>query len=48
VFFAPRESWVVKETRVIENRVASDHFALFATMELKVRQDEQYGTDKTD
>ncbi len=34
VFFAPQERWVVKETRVIENQVASDHFALFATLEL--------------
>lgn len=34
VFFAPQDRWVVKETRVIENTVASDHFALFTTLEL--------------
>lgn len=37
VFFAPQERWVVKETRVIENKVASDHFALLATLELVAR-----------
>jgi endonuclease/exonuclease/phosphatase family metal-dependent hydrolase len=35
VFFAPQDRWVVKETRVIENTVASDHFALLATLELR-------------
>lgn len=34
VFFAPQDRWVVKDTRVIENKVASDHFALLATLEL--------------
>ncbi len=48
VFFAPQDRWVVKETRVIENTVASDHFALLATLELSVTQDETDGTDKTD
>jgi endonuclease/exonuclease/phosphatase family metal-dependent hydrolase len=48
VFFAPQDRWVVKETRVIENTVASDHFALLATLELRVNQDETVSTDKTD
>ncbi|MBL7648689.1 MAG: endonuclease/exonuclease/phosphatase family protein [Candidatus Hydrogenedentes bacterium] len=33
VFFSPRERWVAKETRVIENTLASDHFALLCTLE---------------
>ncbi len=48
VFFAPQDRWVVKETQVIENTVASDHFALLATLELRVNQDETVSTDKTD
>jgi endonuclease/exonuclease/phosphatase family metal-dependent hydrolase len=36
VFYAPRECWNVLETRTIENKVASDHYAFLTTLQLIV------------